>query len=75
MTKDDTADVEEAQPTSDFTIPKHESRKKPIVHPSAQAPLPKDYGACLEVFYGICALCILLFKSYDASLGNYIIIR
>lgn len=51
MTKDDTADVEETQPTSEFTGPKHESRKKPIVHPSAQAPLPKDYGACQDMFY------------------------
>lgn len=51
MTKEDTADVEEAQPNSEFTSPKHESRKKPIVHPSAQAPLPKDYGVCLDMFY------------------------
>lgn len=51
MTKGDTADVEEAQPNSEFTSPKHESRKKPIVHPSAQAPLPKDYGVCLDMFH------------------------
>lgn len=55
MTKEDTADVEEAQPASEFTSPIHESRKKPMVHPSAQAPLPKDYGACLDMFY--CYLC------------------
>lgn len=49
MTKEDTADIEEAQSTSEHTSPKHESRKKPMVHPSAQAPLPKDYGACLDM--------------------------
>lgn len=47
MTKEDTSDVEEAQP-SDFS-PIHEPRKKPIVHPSAQAPLPKDYGGFLNL--------------------------
>lgn len=43
MTKEETSEVDEAQPASDFS-PVHEPRKKPIVHPSAQAPLPKDYG-------------------------------
>lgn len=44
MTKEETAEVEEAQPASEFTSPVHEPRKRPMVHPSAQAPLPKDYG-------------------------------
>ncbi len=47
MTKEETSDVEEAQPASEFISPAHEPRKKPIVHPSAQAPLPKDYGGFL----------------------------
>ncbi|XP_056127094.1 CAP-Gly domain-containing linker protein 3 isoform X2 [Rhinichthys klamathensis goyatoka] len=58
MTKEETSDVEEAQPDSEFISPVHEPRKKPIVHPSAQAPLPKDYAftffdpndpACMEI--------------------------
>ncbi len=47
MTKEETSDVEEAQPASEIISPAHEPRKKPIVHPSAQAPLPKDYGGFL----------------------------
>lgn len=47
MTKEETSEVEEAQPASEFISPSHEPRKKPIVHPSAQAPLPKDYGGFL----------------------------
>uniref|UniRef100_A0AAR2M267 CAP-Gly domain-containing protein n=1 Tax=Pygocentrus nattereri TaxID=42514 RepID=A0AAR2M267_PYGNA len=58
MTKEETTEVEEAQPTFEFSSPVHEPRKKPMVHPSAQAPLPKDYAftffdpndpACLEI--------------------------
>ncbi|XP_059370218.1 CAP-Gly domain-containing linker protein 3-like isoform X1 [Carassius carassius] len=58
MTKEETSEVEEAQPASEFISPAHEPRKKPIVHPSAQAPLPKDYAftffdpndpACMEI--------------------------
>lgn len=48
MTKEETSEVEEAQPGSEFISPVHEPRKKPIVHPSAQAPLPKDYGGFLN---------------------------
>lgn len=45
MTKEQTAEVEEeAQPASEYQSPVHEPRKRPMVHPSAQAPLPKDYG-------------------------------
>ncbi len=47
MTKEETSEVEEAQPASEFISPAPEPRKKPIVHPSAQAPLPKDYGGFL----------------------------
>ncbi|XP_035647611.1 CAP-Gly domain-containing linker protein 3-like isoform X1 [Oncorhynchus keta] len=59
MTKEQTAKVEEeAQPASEYQSPVHEPRKRPMVHPSAQAPLPKDYvftffdpndPACLEI--------------------------
>ncbi|XP_029536404.2 CAP-Gly domain-containing linker protein 3-like isoform X2 [Oncorhynchus nerka] len=59
MTKEQTAEVEEeAQPASEYQSPVHEPRKRPMVHPSAQAPLPKDYAftffdpndpACLEI--------------------------
>uniref|UniRef100_A0A8C7UKH5 CAP-GLY domain containing linker protein 3 n=1 Tax=Oncorhynchus mykiss TaxID=8022 RepID=A0A8C7UKH5_ONCMY len=59
MTKEQTAEVEEeAQPASEYQSPVHEPRKRPMVHPSAQAPLPKDYvftffdpndPACLEI--------------------------
>uniref|UniRef100_A0A671P2N8 CAP-Gly domain-containing linker protein 3-like n=1 Tax=Sinocyclocheilus anshuiensis TaxID=1608454 RepID=A0A671P2N8_9TELE len=58
MTKEETSEVEEAQPASEFISPVHEPRKKPMVHPSAQAPLPKDYAftffdpndpACMEI--------------------------
>lgn len=47
MTKEETSEVEEAQPASEFISPAPEPRKKPIVHPSVQAPLPKDYGGFL----------------------------
>ncbi|XP_063060351.1 CAP-Gly domain-containing linker protein 3 isoform X1 [Engraulis encrasicolus] len=61
MTKEESGEVEEAQPSqpaSAITSPVHEPRKRPMVHPSAQAPLPKDYAftffdpndpACLEI--------------------------
>ncbi|KAJ7990315.1 hypothetical protein DPEC_G00299030 [Dallia pectoralis] len=58
MTKEQTPEVEEAQPASEYQSPVHEPRKRPMVHPSAQAPLPKDYAftffdpndpACLEI--------------------------
>ncbi|XP_062328254.1 CAP-Gly domain-containing linker protein 3 isoform X1 [Osmerus eperlanus] len=59
MTKEETGEVEEeAQPVSEYQSPVHEPRKRPMVHPSAQAPLPKDYAftffdpndpACLEI--------------------------
>uniref|UniRef100_A0AAY4EGL0 CAP-Gly domain-containing protein n=1 Tax=Denticeps clupeoides TaxID=299321 RepID=A0AAY4EGL0_9TELE len=58
MTKEEKAEVEEAPPASEFSSPAHEPRKRPMVHPSAQAPLPKDYAftffdpndpACLEI--------------------------
>uniref|UniRef100_A0A6Q2X9F7 CAP-Gly domain-containing protein n=1 Tax=Esox lucius TaxID=8010 RepID=A0A6Q2X9F7_ESOLU len=59
MTKEQTVEVEEeAQPASEYQSPVHEPRKRPMVHPSAQAPLPKDYAftffdpndpACLEI--------------------------
>ncbi|TRY69784.1 hypothetical protein DNTS_006015 [Danionella cerebrum] len=39
--------MDEAQPVSEFISPVHEPRKKPMVHQSAQAPLPKDYGGFL----------------------------
>ncbi|XP_066560006.1 CAP-Gly domain-containing linker protein 3 isoform X3 [Amia ocellicauda] len=44
MTKEETAEVEEAQPASEFQSPVSEIRKRPMVHPSAPAPLPKDYA-------------------------------
>lgn len=46
MTKDDSAELpsEEARQPLEFQSPILERRKKPIVHPSAPAPLPKDYG-------------------------------
>ncbi|XP_076137882.1 CAP-Gly domain-containing linker protein 3 [Alosa pseudoharengus] len=58
MTKEESGEVDEAQPASEFTSPVHEPRRRPMVHPSAQAPLPKDYAftffdpndpACLEI--------------------------
>ncbi|ETE59858.1 CAP-Gly domain-containing linker protein 3, partial [Ophiophagus hannah] len=46
MTKDDSAELpsEEDHQALEFQSPTLERRKKPIVHPSAPAPLPKDYG-------------------------------
>ncbi|KAL7980720.1 hypothetical protein Chor_001874, partial [Crotalus horridus] len=46
MTKDDSAELpsEEDHQALEFQSPILERRKKPIVHPSAPAPLPKDYG-------------------------------
>ncbi|KAK1150763.1 CAP-Gly domain-containing linker protein 3-like isoform X1 [Acipenser oxyrinchus oxyrinchus] len=44
MTKEDTVEVEEAQPASEFQSPVLEMRKRPMVHHSAPAPLPKDYA-------------------------------
>ncbi|XP_062409309.1 CAP-Gly domain-containing linker protein 3 isoform X1 [Sardina pilchardus] len=58
MTKEESGEVDEAQPAPEFTSPVHEPRRRPMVHPSAQAPLPKDYAftffdpndpACLEI--------------------------
>ena len=41
---------EEADPepvsVSEYQSPVHEPRRRPMVHLSAQAPLPKDYGRC-----------------------------
>uniref|UniRef100_A0A8C3FKJ0 Uncharacterized protein n=1 Tax=Chrysemys picta bellii TaxID=8478 RepID=A0A8C3FKJ0_CHRPI len=62
MTKDDSAELpsEEARQPLEFQSPVLERRKKPIVHPSAPAPLPKDYAftffdpndpACQEILY------------------------
>ncbi|MBN3319061.1 CLIP3 protein, partial [Atractosteus spatula] len=60
MTKEDTAEVGDAQPALDFQSPVSEIRKRPMVHPSAPAPLPKDYAftffdpndpACQEILY------------------------
>uniref|UniRef100_A0A8C4TMZ6 CAP-Gly domain containing linker protein 3 n=1 Tax=Erpetoichthys calabaricus TaxID=27687 RepID=A0A8C4TMZ6_ERPCA len=62
MTKEELSDVEEAQPPSEFHSPVLEMRKKPIVHPSAPAPLPKDYAftffdpndpACQEILFDL----------------------
>ncbi|KAK6470655.1 CAP-Gly domain-containing linker protein 3-like isoform X2 [Huso huso] len=44
MTKEDAVEVEEAQPASGFQSPVLEMRKRPMVHHSAPAPLPKDYA-------------------------------
>ncbi|RXM35718.1 hypothetical protein EOD39_3929 [Acipenser ruthenus] len=44
MTKEDAVEVEEAQPASGFQSPVLEMRKRPVVHHSAPAPLPKDYA-------------------------------
>ncbi|MGH0147177.1 UNVERIFIED_CONTAM: hypothetical protein FKN15_010281 [Acipenser sinensis] len=44
MTKEDAVEVEEDQPASGFQSPVLETRKRPMVHPSAPAPLPKDYA-------------------------------
>ncbi|XP_041092418.1 CAP-Gly domain-containing linker protein 3-like isoform X2 [Polyodon spathula] len=43
MTKEDAVEVE-AQPASGFQSPVLEMRKRPMVHHSAPAPLPKDYA-------------------------------
>uniref|UniRef100_K7FYR2 CAP-Gly domain containing linker protein 3 n=1 Tax=Pelodiscus sinensis TaxID=13735 RepID=K7FYR2_PELSI len=62
MTKDDSAELpsEGARQPLEFQSPVLERRKKPIVHPSAPAPLPKDYAftffdpndpACQEILY------------------------
>ncbi|XP_074872665.1 CAP-Gly domain-containing linker protein 3 isoform X2 [Carettochelys insculpta] len=62
MTKDDSAEnpSEEAHQPLEFQSPVLERRKKPIVHTSAPAPLPKDYAftffdpndpACQEILY------------------------
>uniref|UniRef100_A0A8C0GLN6 CAP-Gly domain containing linker protein 3 n=1 Tax=Chelonoidis abingdonii TaxID=106734 RepID=A0A8C0GLN6_CHEAB len=62
MTKDDSAELpsEEARQPLEFQSPVLERRKKPIVYPSAPAPLPKDYAftffdpndpACQEILY------------------------
>ncbi|XP_068572667.1 CAP-Gly domain-containing linker protein 3 isoform X1 [Cebidichthys violaceus] len=48
----------EPEPLSEYQSPVHEPRRRAMVHPSAQAPLPKDYTftffdpndpACLEI--------------------------
>ncbi|MGH0148403.1 UNVERIFIED_CONTAM: hypothetical protein FKN15_014133 [Acipenser sinensis] len=44
MTKEDAVEVEQAQPASGFQSPVLEMRKRPVVHHSAPAPLPKDYA-------------------------------
>ncbi|XP_067412877.1 CAP-Gly domain-containing linker protein 3 isoform X1 [Emydura macquarii macquarii] len=62
MTKDDSTELpsEEVRQPLEFQSPVLERRKKPIVHPSAPAPLPKDYAftffdpndpACQEILY------------------------
>lgn len=35
---------EEDEPVPEAPSPTQERRQKPVVHPSAPAPLPKDYG-------------------------------
>uniref|UniRef100_A0A8D0GYB7 CAP-Gly domain containing linker protein 3 n=1 Tax=Sphenodon punctatus TaxID=8508 RepID=A0A8D0GYB7_SPHPU len=53
MTKDDSEELpseEEHQPV-EFQSPVLERRKKPIVHPSAPAPLPKDYCNLNLIFF------------------------
>ncbi|XP_059839524.1 CAP-Gly domain-containing linker protein 3-like [Hypanus sabinus] len=67
MTKENVADVaseeeplEPQEQPADFHSPVMERRKKPMVHPSAPAPLPKDYAftffdpndpACQEILF------------------------
>ncbi|XP_066495019.1 CAP-Gly domain-containing linker protein 3 [Tiliqua scincoides] len=62
MTKDDSTELpsEEDHQPLEFQSPVLERRKKPMVHPSAPAPLPKDYAftffdpndpACQEILY------------------------
>ncbi|XP_043910945.1 CAP-Gly domain-containing linker protein 3 isoform X2 [Protopterus annectens] len=62
MTKEDSADVasDEEHQSAEFQSPVPERRKRPIVHPSANAPLPKDYAytffdpndpACQEILF------------------------
>lgn len=42
---DGAADESEPPSVSALQSPVHETRRRAMVHPSAQAPLPKDYGA------------------------------
>nr|DBA20672.1 TPA: hypothetical protein GDO54_017431 [Pyxicephalus adspersus] len=62
MTREDPPDcaAEENERPVDFQSPILEKRKRPVVHPSAPAPLPKDYAftffdpndpACQEILY------------------------
>ncbi|XP_075692376.1 CAP-Gly domain-containing linker protein 3 [Rhinoderma darwinii] len=62
MTREDPPDSapEENQRPIDFQTPILEKRKRPVVHPSAPAPLPKDYAftffdpndpACQEILF------------------------
>ncbi|XP_018598431.1 CAP-Gly domain-containing linker protein 3 [Scleropages formosus] len=60
MTKEENVEVEEAQTASDYHSLVLEPRKRPMVHPSAPAPLPKDYAftffdpndpACQEILF------------------------
>ncbi|XP_075931582.1 CAP-Gly domain-containing linker protein 3 [Anarhichas minor] len=58
MTKEENLEVQEKESVSEYQSPVHEPRRRAMVHPSAQAPLPKDYTftffdpndpACLEI--------------------------
>ncbi|KAM8954307.1 CAP-Gly domain-containing linker protein 3 isoform 1-T1 [Pelodytes ibericus] len=62
MTREDPADsaCENTQRPSQFQSPIQEKRRRPLVHPSAPAPLPKDYAftffdpndpACKEIMF------------------------
>uniref|UniRef100_A0A3B3RTV9 CAP-Gly domain containing linker protein 3 n=2 Tax=Paramormyrops kingsleyae TaxID=1676925 RepID=A0A3B3RTV9_9TELE len=60
MTKEETAEAEEAQTGLEYQSLGLEARKRPMVHPSAPAPLPKDYAftffdpndpACQEILF------------------------
>uniref|UniRef100_H2ZVZ3 CAP-Gly domain containing linker protein 3 n=1 Tax=Latimeria chalumnae TaxID=7897 RepID=H2ZVZ3_LATCH len=60
MTKDDSTALPSDEESTGFQSPVLERRKKPMVHPSAPAPLPKDYAftffdpndpACKEILF------------------------
>lgn len=41
----------EPLPASEYQSPIHEPRRRPMVHPAAQAPLPKDYSMSYHLKY------------------------
>ncbi|CAF88581.1 unnamed protein product, partial [Tetraodon nigroviridis] len=57
--RDAHAEAEPEPPSaSEYQSPVREPRQRPVIHPAAQAPVPKDYGftffdpndpACLEI--------------------------